>query len=56
MGVELDSVLNYVSLVEIDETDPIHTNQYSIEFLSMHFKSWRPFENIVSAHVSSRPA
>ena len=31
--------LNYVSVVEIDETDPIHTNQYSIEFLRMHFKS-----------------
>ena len=34
----------------------MHTNQHSIEFLSMHFKSWRPFKNIVSAHISSRPA
>ena len=38
-GVELDSDFNYASVVEIDETDPILTNQYYIEFLSMHFKS-----------------
>ena len=31
-GVELDSDCNGV---DIDETGPIHTNQYSIEFLSI---------------------
>ena len=34
----------------------MHAYQYSIEFLSMHFGSWRPVENIVSAHISSRPS
>ena len=37
--MQLDSDLNYFSVVEIDETDPMHTTQYSIEFLSVHFKS-----------------
>ena len=33
----------------------MHTNQYSTEFLSMHFESLRPVENIGSANISSRP-